>query len=206
MRTWSLVFDNPPTIRLAADARLTTPSYVDDQIWEVTLGGGDPPALGFQTTYGLRARGMRLFPTIAVEGEHITDPARFHTRLTLHAAFPNYLRVDFRPRPEIEVWAGIECPVADRRQGGSSSTIMPRIPGGCVWRSTVFRPGDRPRPIRETTLEGPRSERRDGDLAPVVFMAAGRPSSWARIRLAVSHGSSPRRPKPWSGPRRARYA
>src|SRR3972149_38184 len=105
MRTWSLTFANPATIRLAADARLTSPSYVDDQIWEVTLGGGDPPALGFQTTYGLRARRMRLFPTIVVEGEHISDPARFHTPLTLRSAFPSYLCVDFRPRAEIEVSA-----------------------------------------------------------------------------------------------------
>src|SRR3989304_245849 len=106
MRTWSLTFANPAPIRLAAPARLTSPSYVDDQIGEVTLGGGDPPALGFQTTYGLRARRMRLFPTIVVEGGHISDPARFHTPLTLRRAFPSYLRVDFRPRAEIEGRAG----------------------------------------------------------------------------------------------------
>ena len=175
MRTWSLTFANPATIRLAADARLTSPSYVDDQIWEVTLGGGDPPALGFQTTYGLRARRMRLFPTIVVEGEHISDPARFHTPLTLRSAFPSYLCVDFRPRAEIEVsadyWVADSQSAAGRFVVRNHAALPRRVR---VALNVIFHPGERPRPIGEKVLEGVTVlSGGTADLAPVIFMAGG---------------------------------
>jgi hypothetical protein len=50
---------NPLTLTLAADTRFSHPDYTDDQIWELRLQGGEPPALVLQTTYGLRARWMR---------------------------------------------------------------------------------------------------------------------------------------------------
>jgi len=194
MRTWSLVFDRPPAIRLAADARLTVPSYVNDQIWEATLGGGDPPALGFQTTYGLRARGMRLFPTIVVEGEHITDPGRFHTPLTLRSAFPSYLRVDFRPRAEIEVHAEFWVPESHAVAGRFVVTNHAADPRRVrVALNAVFRPGERPQPIREAMFEGATVlAGGTGDLAPVVFMAGGAAVVMGPYpALAVSHELEP---------------
>ena len=62
MQTWNLGAGDPLSLTLAADARLTSTNYTDDQIWELSLGGGEPAALALQTTYGLRAHWMRLFP------------------------------------------------------------------------------------------------------------------------------------------------
>ena len=62
MREWNLTTGDPLQLTIAADARLCAPNYADDQIWQLDLGGGDPSALGLRTTYGLRARLMRIFP------------------------------------------------------------------------------------------------------------------------------------------------
>lgn len=62
MREWSLKSGDPLSLVLASDARLGSPDYCDDQIWELKLGDGDPPAIAVETTYGLHARMMRMFP------------------------------------------------------------------------------------------------------------------------------------------------
>ena len=61
MRDWSLAPGDPLCLTLAADSRLSIPDYLNDHIWELIMGGGDPAALALRTTYGLRAKTMRLF-------------------------------------------------------------------------------------------------------------------------------------------------
>lgn len=73
MHTWNLATGDPLSLTLAADARLSATSTTDDQIWELTNGGGEPPALALQTTYGLRAHWMRLLPRFVRE---ITGPVK----------------------------------------------------------------------------------------------------------------------------------
>ena len=40
MRVFNLKANAPLSLTLAADARLTAPSYTDDQVWELSLQGG----------------------------------------------------------------------------------------------------------------------------------------------------------------------
>ena len=77
MRNWNLTAGDPLQLTIAADARLTPPDYFNDHIWELDLGGGDPSALGLRTTFGLRARLMRIFPRFMENGKSINDPAEF---------------------------------------------------------------------------------------------------------------------------------
>ena len=105
MRNWNLKAGDPLSLTLAADARLTQPSYCNDQIWELTLGGGEPSALALQTTYGLRARGMRLFPRFTEGITSLTDPAQFAAPPVVRQFFPNFIKVTGTPFPEIEVTA-----------------------------------------------------------------------------------------------------
>lgn len=105
MRDWYLTPRDPYALRLAADARLTPTDYADDHIWELTLTGGEPPALALRTTYGLRARDMRLFPGFAEAGRVITDPAEFVTGPAVRASFVNYHRLTFEPLPALAVTA-----------------------------------------------------------------------------------------------------
>ncbi len=68
-------------------------------------GGGEPPALALYTTFGLRARSMRLFPRFLLGGSAICAPADFTTPPCLSAFFPNFLDVRFSPFPSLEVEA-----------------------------------------------------------------------------------------------------
>ena len=62
MRTWNLGPGDPLQLTLAADMRLSQLDYTNDTIWNLELEGGEPPALALYTTFGMRARSMRLFP------------------------------------------------------------------------------------------------------------------------------------------------
>ena len=77
MRDWYLIQDDPLALRLAADARFSPTDYADDQIWELSLAGGEPPALALRTTYGLRACEMRLFPLFGEGDRVVSQPADF---------------------------------------------------------------------------------------------------------------------------------
>ncbi len=110
MRNWTLGPGDPLALTLAADFRLCTPDYVNDQIWEIETGGGDPPGLSLRTTYGLRARTMRLFPRFTLEGQTVSDPVTFPLPPRLRCIFPNFLSLDFSPIPTIDVLADYWAP------------------------------------------------------------------------------------------------
>jgi hypothetical protein len=110
MRDWTLAPGDPLALTLAADFRLCTTDYVNDQIWELETGGGDPPALALCTTYGLRARLMRLFPRFTLGSQTVTDPALFLQPPRLRHFYPNFLLLDFSPFPDIDVVAEYWAP------------------------------------------------------------------------------------------------
>lgn len=96
MRDWYLGLDDPLTLTLAADFRLCSPDYPNDHIWELQPGG-DPPALSLRTTYGLRARSMRIFPRLTANGMTVTAPASFAAPPRLRRFYPNFLALSFSP-------------------------------------------------------------------------------------------------------------
>jgi hypothetical protein len=103
MREWSLGPGDPLYLTLAADARLTKPDYVNDHIWEVELGSTEPAAVGLYTTYGLRARSMRIFLRFTENGNAITDPKTFVTKPCLRRFYPNFVTLDFVPLENLAV-------------------------------------------------------------------------------------------------------
>jgi hypothetical protein len=62
LRRWLL--SRPYALPLAADARLSSTDYHDDQVWELSPGvpGSDAPALVLQTRYGGRVGLASLVP------------------------------------------------------------------------------------------------------------------------------------------------
>lgn len=118
MRTWTLGAGDPLHLTLACDARLASPDYANDQTWQLDLGGGEPAALGLRSTYGLRARLMRLFPRFVQGGKALHDPQNFVSppRVTYFA--PNFLEVTFSPLSGLKVaaeyWAATSQIVAGR--------------------------------------------------------------------------------------------
>lgn len=105
MRDWSLSLGDPLYLSLAADARLCKPDYVNDHIWEVEFGGGDPEraAVSLHTTFGLRARSMRLFLRFTENNIAVTDPNTFAAKPSLRRFFPNFLTLDFVPLENLHV-------------------------------------------------------------------------------------------------------
>jgi len=104
MRDWSLRFGDPLHLTISADARLCKPDYPNDHSWEVELGSNDPErsAVGIYTTYGSRARSMRLFLRFT-EGEKIaTDPNTFPVKPSLRRFYPNFLTIDYSPLENLQ--------------------------------------------------------------------------------------------------------
>ena len=105
MRTWNLKFDDPYSITIAADGRIGETNYLDDQIWEFSSSSGDPSALAVYTTYGLRARSMRLFPRFTIGNKSVINPDNFFLKLEINIILPNYLKLTFSPFEDIDVIA-----------------------------------------------------------------------------------------------------
>ena len=97
MRTWNLRRNDPLCLTLAADARLAKLDYANDQIWEVALDSGEPAGISIQTTYGLRARSMRIFPQFVEAHKAVSDPADFEESPVVQQFAPNYLKIRFSP-------------------------------------------------------------------------------------------------------------
>ncbi len=112
MRAWNLGLGDPLNLTLAADARLDRTDYANDQIWQLSLRGGEPPAVTLQTTFGLRAQWMRLFPRLARKGVTVNNPAEFSQPPSITAFFPNYLRLVFWPFTGIEIQAEYWVPAS----------------------------------------------------------------------------------------------
>jgi hypothetical protein len=105
MREWNLNDGDPLSLVIAADVRLGPTSYTDDQIWELTLHEGAPPAIAIQTTFGLRARAFRIFPRFQEGTLSSSDPADFDRQPIVTTNYPNYLCLNYAPFPGLDVQA-----------------------------------------------------------------------------------------------------
>jgi len=110
MREWSLTPADPINLTLAADMRLSAPNYINDQIWELEIDAGEPAALSLQTTFGLRARSMRLFPRFAEGGKAATSASQFVEPITFQKLYPNFLKLGFSPLKGLSVSYEIRVP------------------------------------------------------------------------------------------------
>ena len=104
-------------LTLAADMRFSTPNYVNDHIWEMEIGSGEPSALTLRTTYGLRARSMRIFPRFTEAGTTISDVTGFATPPTIHKCYSNFLELAFSPFEGLEVTYEVRVPDSNSLAG-----------------------------------------------------------------------------------------
>jgi hypothetical protein len=141
MREWDLTSADPLSLFLAADARFCSPDYTDDQVWELNLRGGDPPALSVETMLGLRAVSLRLFPIFLLGGRPFQDPAVFTSPPVVRRFAPNYLSIRCRPAPAVtadcEYWVPESHALAGRITFSTSSADT--IAGEC-WLAGILRP------------------------------------------------------------------
>lgn len=174
MRDWTLASGDPLLLTLAADSRFSKPDVNDDQIWELEAGGGDPPALALYSTYGLRARSMRIFPRFLLPGRTLADPALFARQPLFHHIVPNFLALSFSPVSELEVEAEYWVPgshaVAGRftlhNRGADRLPLTLEICGLLV---PLDGQSLSPVKIQSTNVLAGRS----GNLSPLLFMTGG---------------------------------
>jgi hypothetical protein len=196
MREWQLKIGDPLELTLAADVRLGPTSYTDDQIWELTLGGGEPPALALNTTFGLRATSMRLFPRFKEGDETVCDPSAFAVPPVIHRLYPNYLRLIFSPfagiEVESEVWVPSSQSLAGRLRLTNTSALERTLQFELAALLTPTT-GERMAPAElqaATILIG-----RTANLVPLVFLTGGPeissgPYPALRHSLAIPPGGS----------------
>src|SRR5713101_5234667 len=154
MRDWHLTQADPLALRLAADARLAPTDYPNDHIWELGLAGGDPPALGVRTTYGLRAQDMRLFHGFAEGDQQVTDPAEFASPPEVRAFYVNYLRITFEPFAGLAVVADYWVPDSHTLAGQftlSNRAAAPREVS--LLFSALLKPLDNPKVMAPDQLD-----------------------------------------------------
>jgi hypothetical protein len=105
MRDWSLSLGDPLYLSLAADSRLCEPDYLNDHIWEVEFGALDAERafVSLHTTFGLRARSMRLYLRFTENNVTVTDPNTFVAKPSLRRFYPNLLTLDFVPLENLHI-------------------------------------------------------------------------------------------------------
>ena len=174
MRRWNLTHRHPFRLNLAADGRFGSTDYGNDQIWELSLGEGEPPAVSLRTTFGLRARGLRLFPSFSSGDYEVCDPVEFARAPSVRNFYPNVARLDFAPVPDIDVLAEYWVPQSHailgrfwlRNHSANDQVIQLEL-------AAVLSTSDGQRMAADqidstSVLSGLTS-----DLAPVVFMTGG---------------------------------
>lgn len=118
MRDWNLALGDPLHLTLAADFRFGGADYLNDHVWELDFASGEPRALSLHTTFGLRARSMRVFPRFREGRVAAADPAQFPRAPRLKKFRPNFLELEFSPLTDLDVtaefWAAGSQVVAGR--------------------------------------------------------------------------------------------
>ncbi len=202
MRTWNLVPGDPLQLTIATDARLTLPDYANDHIWDLDLSGGDPSALALRTTFGLRARLMRIFPRFTKNGKSISNPAEFAVPPHVHAFYPNFLSVSFSPYPDVDVnadyWVVSSQVVAGRLTFTNHSTLQHPIRFELIGQLIPLEGQNMTINQRQsvTTLEG-----QVDDLHPVLFLTGGPqsgPGPYSSLALMLDMAPGASRQMTWA--------
>lgn len=94
LRRWQLEQDSHFSLYLAADARLSRTSYLNDQVWELTPGAPDSPALLLQTRYGGRVGLATIIPMWQVDGHSIYESSAYATAPVMTSFAPGYAQVE----------------------------------------------------------------------------------------------------------------
>jgi len=175
MKTWNLKFDDPGAYILAADARCGPTDYVNDQIWDFHLEQSEPPAVALRTTFGLRARSLRLFPRFVEGDTAINDPGSFSSPPVIKRFYPNYLQIVFSPLMgidvEIEYWVPNSHAVTGRVKITNSRLSARQL---CFEMAAILRPSAEGQRMASSEFEGATvlTGKTDG-LAPVFLMTGG---------------------------------
>jgi hypothetical protein len=160
---------------LSADRRFVPSDYGNDQIWELVLHGGDPRALTLQTTFGLRALWMSLFPRFLKGDLDLIDPAEFHRPPQIMAAYPNCVSLTFEPFQNLSVtldcWVPSSQVIAARLLFENTGQEPQDFTFELIGSLQPFEPGER-MAVAASNLTNILQGRTE-EISPVCFMTGG---------------------------------
>ena len=174
MRSWSLNADDPRTMVLSADFRFCEPDYINDQTWEMESGTGESALMAVRTTYGLRARNMRIFPAFSLGGKKVINPELFFSPPILTQFYSNFLEFTCSPFQGLDVRLEYRVP--------SSQTLASRLTFRNLTTDTLelkFDLNAMMTPIDGQPLASTQMQSvyilsgKTSDLEPVVFLTGG---------------------------------
>jgi hypothetical protein len=175
MQHMTLKSGDPLVLTLAADARVSQTDYINDHIWELMIGGGEPSALSIDTTFGLRARSMRIFPVFEFNDRTLINPDDFTIDVKIVTNYPNYIVLTFSPIKDVDVqieyWVPDSHQIAGRMKLISQSQELATTRIEWAALLTPSDNGERMTPFEfgaVTVLAG-----RTENLAPIFFMTGG---------------------------------
>lgn len=103
---------------LATDGAFTPYHPEDDQVWELEFGQHEIHPFCIQTTYGLRAKSMRLFPSIVIDRTRYLQADSFFTPPIITQYTPDSVQVQSEPIFGCEIKFDVFIPAADTLVGG----------------------------------------------------------------------------------------
>ena len=175
MHALSFNRNGPKEFILAVDGAFAAFDLENDQVWSVNLEGTHACPFCLQTTYGLRARSMCLFPEITIEHKPYNDPNIFHTQPEVTQYFPDSLRVETRPIDSIHVRVDIFLPESGVLVGSNCIKNTGNTPIHLTSAlAAILVPmgkGNPTRPKRDGGIQIIVGQ--TGDLWPVLFMTGG---------------------------------
>lgn len=191
LRPWTLRANQPLSLQIAADARLSPTNYVDDQSWELVLGEVDQPALSFQTRYGGRAGLVSLVPMWTLDGRAVYEFQAYARAPMITGFAPGYLRAEASLTPDLHVqaeyWVMESQAVGGRFTLANSGSAPARVQLDLVG---FVASGGKEHTLRVETFPDGTSAlllSKVSNLRPVVLLEGGRgvPESSSRIGRAV---------------------
>lgn len=180
MTRWQLTPDDPLALQLAADARLSSTDYLDDQSWELTLGSIGNPTLALQTSYGERVGMASLVPLWRVDNRPVFEYQAYATPPTITDFAPGYLQTTAKITPRItlraEFWVMESHAVGARltlKNSGAALDLSFDLIGFAAAQSKELKLNSLPMPGGGHAL----SFGRIGNLSPVVVLENGTSAS-----------------------------
>ena len=166
---------SPKATILAVDGCLTSFHPENDQVWELLLENSKSHPIHFYTTYGLRARAMRLLPHFYEENESWPVSRDFWVPLSLVHHTPDQIRLLCSPYEGLEVRFSCFLPAHDTLVGDfsvSNQTIgLVNLNLSIAAILTPMEAGMPTQPDRDGINQIITGQ--SGDLFPVLYMTGG---------------------------------
>lgn len=107
MDTLHLEFADPKTIILAARGSAESYQAENDQVWELEFNDHNVHPISLYTSYGLRAREMRIFPSLTINNKRVSGLRDYATPPALTRYLPDAFRAGCSPVDGLDiVWEG----------------------------------------------------------------------------------------------------